>query len=191
MSFTNRFLIIITAALFCAAVSAQAQTSIKAARTYHQDGISIVSPNQPGWIKLKTNKSETAFEKRTETDILAARIKTIQTRTFETDEERLPSWEALKNEEFSKFKQDHLDFTYMKFKGVMCLHYDAFFPLEKTSSNKFAYYIVTGFLYPVSNSNNSAFQIEFSGYSNNRGFTKDQRALAEEFLEKLTFNKKQ
>ena len=110
------FLAIIAIALFCGAVSAQAPKTIKPAKTYKQDGMTVVSPNQPGWIKLKTDKSETAFEKRIESDILAAGVKTIPTKTFETDKDRLPGWEALKNEEFSKFKQDHLHFTYMKFK---------------------------------------------------------------------------
>ena len=172
------FIAIVTTAFFCIVVSAQAQTPIKPVQTYHQDGITIVSPNQPGWTKLKTDKSETAFEKRTETDVLAAGLKMIQIKTFETEKDRLAGWEALKNEEFSKFKQDHLDFTYIKFEGVTCTHYDAFFPLEKTSSNKFAYFNVRGFVCPVSNSNNSALQIEFSDYSINRGFTEDINTLA-------------
>lgn len=73
----------------------------------------------------------------------------------------------------------------------MCLHYDAFFPFETTPSNKFAYFNVRGYLIPVSNSNNSALQIEFSDYSNNKGFTEDLYSLAEEFFEKLTFPKQQ
>ena len=186
----NRFLFIIAAVLFSVAGTVQSQTSIKAESTYHQGGITIVSPNDSGWVRLKTENGETAFEKRTDSDKFAAGARIIQTKPFETDKDRLPGWEALKNEEFSKFKQDHLHFNYTVFKGVMCLRYDAFFPLEKTPSNRFAYFIVTGYLVPVPNSNNSAFQIEFSDYSNHRGFTEDQHALAEEFFEKLAFPKK-
>jgi hypothetical protein len=75
----------IAIALFFAAVSAPAQTSIKPASIYDQDGITVVSPNQPGWTLLKADKSETVFEKRAESGILNASVKTIRTKTFETD----------------------------------------------------------------------------------------------------------
>ena len=183
----KQLITIITIALFCAAVSAQAQKPIKPATSYKQDGMTVVSPNQPGWIKLKTDKSETAFEKRTESDVLNAGVKTVPTLIFKTDNDRLVTWEALKNEEFSKFGQDHLHFNYLKFKGVMCLHYDAFFPLDKI--NKFAYFNIRGYLIPLPNTKDSAVQIEFSDYSNNKGFTEDLHSLAEEFFEKLTLPK--
>jgi len=184
----NHFKIMIAAALFCVAVSARAQTSIKPASSYEQDGITVVSPNQPGWILLKTGKSETVFEKRAESGILGASVKTIRTKTFETDQERLAGWETLKQEELSKFKQDHIHFNYTKFKGATCLRYDGIYPLEKTSSNNFAYFNVKGYLCPHSSAKDSAVQIEFSNYSNTRGLTEDLYSLSEEFFEKLTFS---
>jgi hypothetical protein len=187
----NHFRVIIAITLFCAAVSVQAQTSIKPASIYHQDGITVVSPNQSGWALLKTNKSETVFEKRDESAIFNASVKIIRTKTFETEKDRLTGWEALKQEEFSKFKQDHLHFNYTRFKGAMCLRYDAIFPLEKTSSNKFAHFNVTGYLFPLSNAKDSAVQIEFFNYSNTRGLTEDLYSLSDEFFEKLTFPKRQ
>ncbi len=187
----NHFIVIIATALFCAAVPARAQTSIKPASIYDQDGITVVSPNQPGWILLKADKSETVFEKRGESGILNASVKTIRTKTFETDKERLTGWEALKQEEFSKLKQDHLHFNYTRFKGALCLRYDAIFPREKTSANKFVYFNVTGYVLPRSNAKDSAVQIEFSNYSNTRGLTEDLYSLSDEFFEKLTFPKRQ
>jgi hypothetical protein len=187
----NHFIVIIAAVLFCAAVSAQAQTSIKPASIYKQGGITVVSPNQPGWTLLKTDKSETVFEKRDESGILNASVKIVRTKTFETDKDRLAGWEALKQEEFSKLKQDHLHFNYTRFKGATCLRYDAIFPLEKTSSNNFAYFNLRGYVCSLSNAKDSAVQIEFSNYSNTRGFTEDLHSLAEEFFEKLTFPKRQ
>ena len=112
----NHLIVIIATALFCVAVPARAQTSIKAASIYDQDGITVVSPNQPGWILLKTGKSETVFEKRDESGIFNASVKIIRTKTFETEKDRLTGWEALKQEEFSKLKQDHLHFNYTRFK---------------------------------------------------------------------------
>ena len=187
----NRFIVMIATALFCVAVSARAQTSIKPASIYDQDGITVVSPNQPGWILIKTDKSEMVFEKRDESGIFNASVKIIRTKTFETEKDRLTGWEALKQVEFSKLKQDHLHFNYTRFKGAVCLRYDAIFPIEKTSSNKFAHLNVKGYVLPLSNAKDSAAQLEFSNYSNTRGMTEDLYSLSEEFFEKLTFPKRQ
>ena len=187
----NNFRVIIAAALFGAAVSAQAQTSIKPASIYDQEGITVVAPNQPGWILLKTDKLETAFEKRAESGILNASVKTIRTKTFETDKDRLAGWETLKQEELGKLKLDSLHFDYTRFKGSMCLRYAGVFPIEKTSSNNFTYFNLKGYLCPHSNGKDSAVQIEFFNYSNTRGLTEDLYSLSDEFFEKLTFPKRQ
>jgi hypothetical protein len=94
-NFVNHIIVMIAVALFCAAVPAQAQTSIKPASIYDQDGITVVSPNQFGWALSRTNKPETVFEKRDEGGILNASVKTIRTRTFETDKDRLAGWKLL------------------------------------------------------------------------------------------------
>jgi hypothetical protein len=160
----NHFIGIIATALFCAAVSAQAQTSIKPASIYDQDGITVVSPNQPGWI-LKTDKSETVFEKRAESGILNAGVKAVGTKIFATEKERLAGWETLKQQEFSKLKRDSIHFDIMRFKGAMRLRYTGIFPTEKTPSSNFAYFNLKGYLCPHSNAKDSAVQIEFSNYS--------------------------
>lgn len=185
----KHMIVMIAIALFCAAVPASAQTSIKPASVYHRDGITVVSPNQSRWTLLKTDKSETVFEKRGEGGISNASVKTIRTKTFETDKDRLVGWEALKQEELSKLKQDHLHFNYTRFKNATCLRYDGIFPMEKTSSNNFAYFNVTGYVCPRSNANDSAVQIEFSNYSNTRGLTEDLGSLSEEFFERIVFSK--
>lgn len=187
----NRIPVIIATAFFCVVLSAQAQTSIKPASIYDQDGITVVSPNQTGWALLKTDKSETVFEKRGEGGIFNASVKSVRTKTFETDKERLAAWEALKQEEFSKLKQDHLHYNYVKFKGAACLRYDAIFPIEKTSASNFAYFNVTGYLCLHSLAKELAVQMEFSNYSNTRGLSEDLYALSDEFFEKLTFPKRQ
>ena len=187
----NHLIVMMAIAFLCAAVSAQPPTSIKPAGVYHQDGMTVVSPNQTGWSLLKTNKPETVFEKRGEDGILNANVKTIRTKIFETDRDRLAGWEALKQEEFSKLKQDHIHYNYVRFKGATCLLYDGIFPLEKTSSNKFAHFNIRGYLCPHSNAKDLAVQIEFSNYSNTRGFTEDLESLSEGFFEKITFPKRQ
>jgi hypothetical protein len=169
---------------------AQAQKSIKPASRYKQDGITMWSPNQTGWSLIKTDKSETVFEKRIENGILNASVKTIPTKTFATDKERLGAWEALKNEEFSKLKRDSLHFYYTRFKSVMCLRYDGSFPLEKNSSNSFERLNLKGYLCPLPNTQESAVQMEFVNYANKKGMTEDMFALSEEFFEKVTFSTK-
>ncbi len=185
----NHLIVVIAAALFCAAVSAPAQTSIKPASIYDRDGITVVSPNQPGWTLLKTDKSEMVFEKRGEGGILNASVKTIRTKTFETEKDRLAGLETLKQAELSKLKLDSLHFDYTRFKGAMCLRYDGIFPTEKTSSIKFAYFNLKGYLCPHPNAKASAVQIEFSNHSNVRGFSEDLFSLSDEFFEGIVFSK--
>ena len=188
--FMKHLIAIILVAFFCvSAALAQKQTTIKPASVYKQDGTTFASPNESGWSLLKTDKSETVFEKRGADEISNASVKTIKTKTFETDKERLAGWETLKQEEFSKLKQDHLHFNYTKFKGAMCLRYDGIFPMEKTSSNNFAYFNVTGYVCPKLDAKDSAVQMEISSYSNTRGLTEDLYSLTDEFFEKITFSK--
>ncbi len=187
----NHFIVIIATALFCAAVSAHAQTSIKPASIYDQDGITVVSPNQLGWILLKTDKSETVFERRGEGGILNASVKAIRTKTFETDKDRLAGWETLKQEELSKLKRDSIHFDNKRFMGAMCLRYEGIFPIEKTSSSNFVYFNLKGYLCPHPKAKDSAVQIEFSNYSNARGLTEELYSLSDEFFEKLIFPKRQ
>ena len=107
-----------------------------------------------------------------------------------TEKEQVIGWEALKQEEFSKLKQDHLHFNYVRFKDALCLRYDAIFPLEKRSANEFAHFNVTGYLLPLSSAKDGAVQIEFSNYSNTRGLSEDSISLSNEFFEKLTVAKR-
>jgi hypothetical protein len=172
------------------AIAAPAQKSIKPATSYKQGGISIVSPNQPGWTLLKADKSETIFEKRSGNEILNASVKTIPTKTCATDKDRLVAWEALKNEEFSKLNRDSLHFYYTRFKSLMCLRYDGSFPKDKTPSNNFERFNIKGYLCPLPNNQQSAVQMEVFNYSNKKGMSEDMFALSEEFFDKVTFSSK-
>jgi hypothetical protein len=184
----KQFLVIIAIAMFCGTVSAQAPATIKPAKKYKQNGMTFVSPDSAGWKLLKTDGSETAFEKRSESDILNAYVKSVPTKTFATDHDRLVAWEALKQEEFNKYKQDHLHFNYTKFKGSTCLLYDAIFPTDKTPTNDFAYYNLRGYLCPIPGNKDLAVQIEFSDRSNTRAFTDDLSDLNEKCFEGLMFS---
>jgi hypothetical protein len=73
----NRLIVIVLAAIVCAnAVLAQERSAINPASIYHQGGVTVVSPNQPGWVLLQSSKSETVFEKRVADEIVIANVKT-------------------------------------------------------------------------------------------------------------------
>lgn len=183
--------IILTVLFYAAAASAQEQQSaIKPASSYSQAGVTFGSPNQPDWTLLKSDASETVFEKRTKDEILSASVKTIKTKTFETEKDFLIGMEALKQDELSKLKKDSLHYNYTKFKGLLCVQYDGIFnPNEGTSSPKFKYFNFKGYLCSHPETKGTAIQVEFSNYSNIRGFSENLFSLSDDFFEKITFSK--
>ena len=91
------FVIIVSAMLCVNNALTQSQTSIKPASVFQQDGITFASPNQSGWVLVKSDKQETVFEKRDQDAASKASVKSIKTKSFATDRERLIGFEALKN----------------------------------------------------------------------------------------------
>ena len=144
----KHLIIEILTALFCvAAVSAQEQSSIKPASSYSQAGVTFASPNQAEWTLLKSDKSQTVFEKRAKDEISNANVKTIKTKTFETEKDLLIGLETLKQDELSKLKMDSVHFNNTRFKGLPCVQYDGVFKLDGgASSPKFEYFNFKGYL---------------------------------------------
>ena len=80
----NRLIGIVFITLGCVtSVLAQKQPSINPASVYHLSGVIIVSPNQPGWILLQSNKSLIQFQKRGEGEVVNASVKTFRTKVFD------------------------------------------------------------------------------------------------------------
>jgi hypothetical protein len=187
----KHLIIVILTALFCvAAVSAQEQSSIKPASSYSQAGVTFASPNQSEWTLLKSDKSQTVFEKRAKDEISNANVKTIKTKTFETEKDLLIGLETLKQDELSKLKMDSVHFNNTRFKGLPCVQYDGVFKLDDgASSPKFEYFNFKGYLCSHPETKGLAVQVEFSNYSNSRGFSENIVAVSDEFFEKVTFSK--
>ena len=187
----KHLIIVILTALFCvAAVSAQEQSSIKPASSYSQAGVTFASPNQSEWTLLKSDKSQTVFEKRAKDEISNANVKTIKTKTFETEKDLLIGLETLKQDELSKLKMDSVHFNNTRFKGLPCVQYDGVFKLDGgASSPKFEYFNFKGYLCSHPETKGLAVQVEFSNYSNSRGFSENIVAVSDEFFEKITFSK--
>ena len=99
-------IVIVLVAVVCAnAALTQTQSPINPASIFNQVGVTVVSPNQPGWVLLKSSKSETVFEKRDKDEVLMASVKNIRTKVFDNDKDLLVSLETLKKEELSNLKE--------------------------------------------------------------------------------------
>jgi hypothetical protein len=185
----NRLIVIVLTTVACGnALLAQEQASINPASIYHLGGVTVVTPNQPGWVLLQSSKSLIAFQKRVEGEVLNASVKTIRTKTFDNDEDLLASLEALKVEELSKLKRDSVHFNYVRFKASPCVQYDGIFTGDASAPN-LKYFNFKGYLCRHSESKDLVVQIEFSNHSNRRAFSKNLVDLSDEFFEKTAFSK--
>lgn len=185
----NHLVVIVLITVACAnALLAPEQASINPASIYHLAGVTVVSPNQPGWLLLQSSNSLIAFQKRVEGEVLNASVKTIRTKVFDNDKDLLTSLEALKNEELSKLKRDSLHFNYVRFKGSPCVQYDGIFTGD-ASAPDFQYLNFKGYLCRSPESNGLVVQIEFSNHSNLRAFSENLVDLSNEFFEKMAFSK--
>lgn len=185
----NRLIVIVLVTVACAnAVLAQEQASINPASIYHLGGMIVVSPNQPGWVLLQSNKSSLGFQKRSEGEVLNASVKTIRTKVFDNDNDLLTGMEALKVEELSKLKKVSVHFNHVRFKASPCLQYDGIFTGD-TSAPNFEYLSFKGYLCPYPKSKGLVVQIELSSNSKLRGFSENLIDLSNEFFEKIAFSK--
>lgn len=180
-------MVIVLVAVFSATATAQLQSAINPASVYSQAGVTVVSPNQPGWVLLQSSKSETVFEKRVKDEILTASVKTIKTKLFDSEKDLLISLETLKEEELSKLKRDSVHFNRTRFKGSPCLQYDGIFKPAEPSVPKFEYFNFKGYLCRHPETKDLVVQIEFSNHSNLRGFSENLLSLRDEFFEKIVF----
>jgi hypothetical protein len=185
----NRLIVIVLTTVVCAsALFAQEPPSINPASVYHLGGVTVVTPNQPGWVLLQSSKSLIAFQKRAEGEVLKASVKTIRTKIFANDEELLVSLEALKVKELSKLKKDSVHFNYVRFKASPCVQYDGIFTGGASAPN-FKYFNFKGYLCRHPESKDLVVQIELSNHSNRRAFSQNLVDLGDEFFEKVAFSK--
>ena len=174
---------------FANAALAQKQSSINPASIYHQHGVTVVSPNQPGWVLLQSSKSETVFQKRVADEIIIANVKTFKTKIFDNDKDLLISLESLKQQELSKLKRDSVHFNYVRFKSSPCVQYDGIFKVDGASAPNFEYFNFKGYLCGHPETKDLVVQIEFSNHSNLRGLSENLFSLRDEFFEKIVFSK--
>ena len=165
----------------------QAQAPIKPATVYHQGAVTIVSPNQPGWMLVRSSKTETLFEKRSEIELLNAGVKTFKTKVFETDKELLVSLENMKDQELSKLKRDSLHFYHLQFRATPCVQYDGIFTGDASAAN-FQYFNFKGYLCRQPGTKDIVIQMELTAHTNHRGFTESLHSLSQDFFEKVVLS---
>lgn len=178
--------VVLVTVVLAHALFAQKQASIKPASIFQLGGVTIVSPNQPGWVLLKSNESLVAFQKEVEGEVLNASVKLIKTKVFDNDEELLKSLEALKDNELSQLKRDSVHFNYVRFKAAPCVQYDGIFTGD-ASTLKLKYFNFRGYLCRSPGRKDTVVQFEFSNHSNRRGFPEDPFSLSNEFFDKIAF----
>lgn len=172
-------------------VPAQGSSSVRPSTLYERSGVTFASPNELGWTVLITTSSEMTFESRTKAAVSTAGIKTLKTKVFETEEDRLAGWESLKSDALQELKlpKDSIHFMYVRFKGRRCVQYDASYPLDAKTAPKFTRYNVKGYLCPLLDAKNSVVQIEITNYSNTKGFSEAIDLVAEEFFDSVRLAK--
>lgn len=171
--------------LSCAVFAQKDFPKIKPGKVYQQSGVTITSPNQPDWQIVKAGKLETIFLKTNAQTKFNAFVKTSKTDVYENISELFEYLENLKNAEISKLDRDSLHFNRMGFKKTPCLQYDGIF--RETSNYK--YFNMNGYLCRHPAAKDVLIQIEFSNYSNTRGFSESDTELSKDFFEKFTFSK--
>lgn len=173
-------------------VSAQKDfPTVKPGKTYKQSGVKISSPNQTGWRLLKSENLETVFEK-IETDEKSNAFAKTSTMIdiYENVEDLLKNLEKMKQAEISKLKRDSLHFNYVNFKETPCLQYDGIFNNDAEETVPvYKYFNLYGYLCPHPQTDTTLIQMEFSNYSNTRGFTEDSLKLIRNFFEGAKFSK--
>lgn len=182
-----KYLIIgILAALLCTRNAlSQERPAISPATIYELGGVTIQSPDQSGWVLLQATKSVIVLEKHVGDEVLSASIKTMNTKPFANDRDRLFGFEALKSDELSALKKDSVHFNHGRFQHLPCMQYDGIF--TGMPESKLKYFNFKGYFCRHPSMDNVAVQLEVSSRSNTRDFSDDLIQLSEVFFEQAVF----
>ncbi len=185
----KRSVVITLAGLLLAGAGiAQSRSPVAPASVYHLSGMTVVSPDQPGWGLSKSDGSEIVFEKRDKDRVCRASVSIIKTAVYDSDKDLLAGLEALEQHELDQLDVDSVHFNYAGPHAWPRLHYDGIVRLDRTSSPGFGYLNFKGRLIPHPGAPGLAYKIEFSDRSNARGFSEELFSLGEEFCDKILFS---
>lgn len=163
--------------------------TIKAGKVYKQSGVKITSPNQEGWQIVKSEKFETVFGKPDSDAEYKAFVRTKTIPDYENVEDLFKNLEATKQAELDMPNRDSLHFNNMNFKETPCLQYDGIFNNDAAKMPGYKHFNFRGYLCRHPNDKNTVIQMEFSSYSNSRGFSEAEFKLAKDFFANIQFLK--
>lgn len=176
--------------LFAGITYAQKENStIKAGKVYKQSGAKVTSPSQDGWQIVKAESSETIFSKTTSDEKFNVFVKTKTISDYEKVEDLFKNLEETKQAELDMPNRDSLHFNQTDYKNTPCLQYDGIFNNDAAKMPGYKYFNFYGYLCRHPNDKKIVIQMEFSNYSNSRGFSETEGKLAKDFLEKIQFSK--
>jgi len=173
------------------ALLGQQQASIKPASVYHLGGVTIVSPNQPGWVLLQSNESLVAFQREVEGEVVNASVKLIKTKVFDRRRFEPAVLAVLKVKHCPSLIYSIRFLSKLPgFSAALrhCVQYDGIFTGD-ASAPKFKYFNFRGYLCRSPGSKDMVVQIEFSNHSNRRAFSENLVSRSDEFFEKIAFSK--
>jgi len=184
-----RFVMVLAAFACAGIVFAQGkQTAVKPESIYRRDGLTFVSPAQPGWTLFQSSASLQELRKQSANEVLSISVKAIAMTTPDDDEKLMREFEALKVAELSKLQRDSVHFNYGRFKGRACVQYDGVFTGDIAVPG-FRYFNFSGYLCRHPEKPNAAVQVEFSSHSNVRGPSESEIEQRASFFEGLVFSK--
>jgi hypothetical protein len=183
-----RYTLVLLVSAFTGLAMAQGNPrSVKPESTYRRDGLTFMSPNEPGWSLLQDTGSLTSFRRQTEAELLDAKVKVIEIDPTKDDEAVMKDLETLKKAELSELRRDSLHFNYVKFKEAPCVQYDGVFTGDAAVPT-FNYFNFGGYLCRHPKKKSVAVQIELSSHSNVRGPSKSEVALRARFFDRLVLD---
>lgn len=159
--------------------------TIKPGKVYKQSGVTLNSPNQTDWQIVKSDKSETVFVKTNADKKFNAFVKTMPVEIYENVQDLFKDLEKLKQTQLNMANRDSLHFNNTDFKETPCLQYDGIFNHDAA----YKYFNFNGYLCRHPTAKNVLIQIEFSKYSNLRGYSESEIKLSKNFFEKIVFSK--
>ncbi len=172
-----------------AVLSVQGPSVIKPGSVYQLVGVTITSPNQPGWELLKSDQREVIFRKQNSDRTCLARVTIAKSDIPADSSDPLAALEARKTEELKTRNVDHLHFDKVGSPSGPILRYDSIIKVEGPSAAHSNYFNFSGWLCPHMGHWNYVVEIEFSDHSNSRGFTEDLIALVDEFYRGVSLSK--
>jgi hypothetical protein len=167
-----------------------AQQAIKPGKNFRLDGVTLTSPEEPGWRLVRSDRSEVRFERRGAGSAAKVLIRSVPADKTVDKEKLLASLEARKSSELENLenlKRDSLHLNFTNFKDTPCLQYDSIQLNQAATPRDFEYYNVFGYLCVNPFSKGMIVEMEFSNYSGARGLSDTDVKLFRRLFDSVKF----